>query len=225
MTAIVTLRPGTAEEDQPSGKGTAHPPCRLGVRDDSLECGAGSRRLGVRPRVTTLMPLEPGESSREAVGPIECSSIRTSEVYTMKAEAHVLLPALTCLLFASNPVVPPVLHTEHPELLFAPADSEAGASAEAAALDLRASTPPQHLDLARAPLLPQLPGSGDGDHQGHSEHMSSTWIVMGGMMAVMMVGAGAYYMSHRATAGGPTPAPILKGPAAYSVPVPAPSGG
>ncbi|MCM2334755.1 MAG: hypothetical protein NDI82_12515 [Anaeromyxobacteraceae bacterium] len=55
--------------------------------------------------------------------------------------------------------------------------------------------------------------------------MNTMWIVMGGMMAVMMVGAGVYYMSHRSTAGRPVHTTSMIGPAALAVPVASPGGG
>ncbi|MCM2333852.1 MAG: hypothetical protein NDI82_07875 [Anaeromyxobacteraceae bacterium] len=54
--------------------------------------------------------------------------------------------------------------------------------------------------------------------------MTTMWIVMGGMMAVMMVGAGVYYMNHRGTAASPVHTSGLSGPAALALPV-APAGG
>lgn len=47
---------------------------------------------------------------------------------------------------------------------------------------------------------------------------------MGGMMAVMMVAAGVYYMN-RSAAGAPVHTTSLTGPAALAVPVASPAGG
>ncbi|MCM2332688.1 MAG: hypothetical protein NDI82_01925 [Anaeromyxobacteraceae bacterium] len=54
--------------------------------------------------------------------------------------------------------------------------------------------------------------------------MTTMWIVMGAMMAVMMVGAGVYYMNRGSTAASPAHTPGLTGPAALALPV-APAGG
>lgn len=74
-------------------------------------------------------------------------------------------------------------------------------------------------------MLPLPPGSGDGDHSGHSDHMTTMWIVMGGMMVVMMVGACVYYMNHQSTAGAPVHTTTLTGPASLAVPVARAGGG
>ncbi len=137
-----------------------------------------------------------------------------------------MLLALTCALCAAQPLQATPLAEPAPELRLAVTESAPAPAAAPVAPDLRAAAPAQHLDQtapARAPLLPRLPGSGDGDHS-HSDHMTTMWIVMGGMMAVMMVGAGVYYMNHRGTAASPVHTSGLSGPAALALPV-APAGG
>lgn len=55
--------------------------------------------------------------------------------------------------------------------------------------------------------------------------MTTMWIVMGGMMVVMMVGACVYYMNHQSTAGAPVHTTTLTGPASLAVPVARAGGG
>lgn len=139
-----------------------------------------------------------------------------------------MLLALTFALCAAQPVQAPPTFAMAPEVTLALAEDAPEHPAGSTAADLRASAAAQHLaqaPLAREPLLPQLPGSGDGDHSGHSDHMSTMWIVMGAMMVVMMVGAGVYYMNHRSRTVTPIQSTSLTGPAAFAVPVTSPSGG
>lgn len=172
------------------------------------------------------MALKPGESNREGSDPIESKSIR--ELLATRPEVHMLL-ALTCSLCAAQPVAhAPPTYPGATEVRLVLADGAPVAPAAPVALDLRASAPAQQLDgssPAREPLLPQRSGSGDGDHSDHSGHMTTMWIVMGGMMAVMMIGAGVYFMSHRSSAGSPVHTPSLTGPAAFSIPVASSAGG
>lgn len=65
-------------------------------------------------------------------------------------------------------------------------------------------------------------GSGDGD--GHSDHMSAMWIVMGAMAAVMVVGMGVYLMRNGGSAHGVQPL-AQASPAQLAVPVPVAPGG
>lgn len=104
-------------------------------------------------------------------------------------------------------------------------------------VDRQASAPDEQapaaaaLDLHAAPLaLPaQLPvlGSGDGapGHEGHGDHMSSMWLVMGGMMAVMVVVGGVYMMRGGGRAAPASSAGGAAGPAALALPVAVSPGG
>jgi hypothetical protein len=137
-----------------------------------------------------------------------------------------MLLTLSYLLLAAQPILAQPSPLPAPELRLASDQARAeqsGAPASSAALpDLSASVQ----SLAGLPLLPaQAPGSGDGDHSDHPDHMSTMWIVMGGMMVVMMVGAGVYYMNHQGAGTAPTHSAALTGPAARALPVSAPGGG
>lgn len=134
-----------------------------------------------------------------------------------------MLLTLTYLLLAAQPVQAQPSPLPALELRLASDQARpepATAPVSTAALpDLSASVQ----SLAGLPLLPtQAPGSGDGDH---SDHMSTMWIVMGGMMVVMMVGAGVYYMSHQGGRAAATQPAALTGPTARALPVSAPGGG
>jgi len=131
-----------------------------------------------------------------------------------------MLLALTYLLLAAQPVHAPPAPLPTLELRHAPSPARPDLPGPpASSPDLAAPVP----SAPGLPLLPaRYPGSGDGDH---SDHLSTMWIVMGGMMVVLMVGVGAYSMSHRGTAAAPRRAATLTGPAAAATPVAAPGGG
>lgn len=136
-----------------------------------------------------------------------------------------MLLALTCAICAAVPVQPPPDHAGTIELQLTHAEEGLVPAAAPIAPDLKASAPAQRLHqvpLVSEPRLPQLPGSGDGDH---SDHMSTMWIVMGGMMVVMMVGAGVYFMGHRNAAAVPLNVTGVPSPAMRSLPVAVPGGG
>lgn len=163
----------------------------------------------------------------EGSGPTERRSRPIGELLTTRSEVHMLL-ALTCALCAAQPVQVSSTHPGATELRLALAENAPAPPGAPPAPDLRAAAPAQHLGqvpAVREPPLRQLPGSGDGDHSDHSGHMTTMWIVMGGMMAVMMIGAGVYYMNHRSTAGSPVHTTSPVGPAAFAIPVVAPGGG
>lgn len=137
-----------------------------------------------------------------------------------------MLLTLTYLLLAAPPVQTQPSPRPALELRLAAdrarPDAPGAPASPASQPDLAASIP-SHGGL---PLLPaQYPGSGDGDHSDHPDRMSTMWIVMGGMMVVMMVGAGVYYMNRQGTVAAPAHAATLTGPAALAVPVSAPGGG
>lgn len=122
--------------------------------------------------------------------------------------------------------------------LFLAAGARAAEPASAGApvpVDRPASAPGEQaqaastLDLHAAPLPAQLPllGSGDGEpaHEGHGDHMSSMWLVMGGMMAVMVVVGGVYMMRSGGRAAPASGSGGAAGPAALALPVAASPGG
>lgn len=138
-----------------------------------------------------------------------------------------MLLALTYVLYAALPIQAPVPQAGGAERSTALVESAQAAPAAPRAPDLGVSAP-RARQLSATDLLPQLPplqGSGDGDHSGHSDHMTSMWIVMGVMMAVMVVGMGVYASNHRATPAVPLQAISPNSPAALAVPVAAGGGG
>jgi hypothetical protein len=141
-----------------------------------------------------------------------------------------MLLALTCALCTVQPLAAPVawnlretplsLQQAGPE---APPSQLRLAPQEALVVPLRSVAPPP---LASLPPLDT--GSGDGapsDHSDHSGHMGPMWIVMGVVMVGMMVGVGAYAMSHRSAPAGPSSATALPSPALLALPVVARGGG
>jgi hypothetical protein len=129
-----------------------------------------------------------------------------------------MILALTCALCAAAAVHPPAPHQGDTALRLT-----LDVAPPAAPGALEATGPLRALaTLPGADLPVGIPGSGDGDH---SDHMSTMWIVMGGMMAIVMVGMGAYLMRHGSPATPPrlgaAPAPA----AAYALPVASPGAG
>lgn len=133
-----------------------------------------------------------------------------------------MLLALTCALCTVQPLPStPDWSLLEPRLAL----EEAGSAVPAPPLRLASARPLAAPQTAPAPLasLPmQDTGSGDGDH---SDHMSSMWIVMGAVMVVMMVGVGAYAMSHRSVAAGPSSTTTVASPALLAIPVVSRGGG
>jgi hypothetical protein len=133
-----------------------------------------------------------------------------------------MLLALTCALCTIQPIaLTPAGSLPEPRLSL----QETGPTIPAPPLRLASARPLAASQTAPAPLasLPmQDTGSGDGDH---SDHMSSMWIVMGAVMVVMMVGVGAYAMSHRSVAAGPSSTTTVASPALLAIPVVARGGG
>lgn len=135
-----------------------------------------------------------------------------------------MLLALTCALCAVQPLpATPASSLLEPQSYLqvtgptAPASPLHLAMPAALAVPLTSSAP---LALASLPL--QDAGSGDGDHSGH---MSPMWIVMGAVMVVMMVGAGAYYMGHGTSVARPLSPTTLASPAMVAIPVVSRGGG
>ncbi len=135
-----------------------------------------------------------------------------------------MLLALTCALCTMQPLPTTLeLGLSQPTLSL----QEASPAAPLPPLALASSRPlaaphESHEALALASLPTQDTGSGDGDH---SDHMGPMWITMGVVMVVMMVGVGAYAMSHRSTAARPFNATTLASPAMLAIPVVARGGG
>jgi hypothetical protein len=157
------------------------------------------------------------------LGPVERRTGRVGEILTTNLEVYMLL-ALTCAICAAVPVQPPPPHAGTTEMRFAHAEERLVLPAAPLPPDLKASPV---LRLSQVPLVPeppqpQLPGSGDGDH---SDHMSTMWLVMGGMMVVMMVGVGVYFMGHGNSVAVPLRSTGVPSPAMRALPVSVPGGG
>jgi hypothetical protein len=137
-----------------------------------------------------------------------------------------MLLALTCALCTILPAQVPVPQAGATGSSAVPVTVPA-APAEQRTVDLSLSTPAVPQAPVTDPLsrLPQAPGSGDGDHSGHSDHMAPMWIMMGVMVAVMVVGMGVYASNHRGTAAAPPQGTAPSSPAALAVPVGTSAGG
>lgn len=135
-----------------------------------------------------------------------------------------MLLALTCALCTVQPLpTTPASSLPEPRLSLQVTGPTAPSSPLRLATPGALATPrtsSASLPLASLPL--QDTGSGDGDH---SDHMSSMWIVMGAMMVVMMVGAGAYYMGHRTSVARPPNPTTPASPATLAIPVVSRGGG
>ncbi len=138
-----------------------------------------------------------------------------------------MLLALTCALCTALPIQAPGQQDGGAAPTSAPVETAPTAPSGPRAADLRlvvlGST--QAPATAQLPQAPQLAGSGEGDHSGHSDHMTPMWIMMGVMVAVMVVGMGVYASNHRGTAAATLQATVLTSPASLAVPMGASTGG
>lgn len=135
-----------------------------------------------------------------------------------------MLLALTCALCTVQPLPTALeLSLPPPTLSLQEAGPAAPLSPPGLASPRPLAAPPvSNASNPLASLPMQDPGSGEGDH---SASISPMWIVMGAMMVVMVVGAGAYMMNNRATAARPFNASPLASPAMQAIPVVARGGG
>ncbi len=113
---------------------------------------------------------------------------------------------LTCALCVTQPAMPWATTHDPPPL---------------AILD-RALAPPSIPEPRSLPATaiphPWFADAGSGDGDGHGDHMTAMWVVMGAMMVVMMVAVVAYSSRHGMWSARAEPG-ALPSPAQLAVPV------
>ncbi len=129
-----------------------------------------------------------------------------------------MLLALTCALCTVQPLPStPAWNLPPPQLsLHEASPAEPAPPLRLASLGVPAATQARQAPLPLASLPLRDTGSGDGDH---SDHMSPMWIMMGAVMVVMMVGAGAYYMGRGTPVARQVDATTTASPAMLAIPV------